>query len=403
MARLVLHAARLDGATSDSLVDVTVVDGVITAIDPASSTMPADAVDLGGMLVLPALAEPHAHLDKAFLAERVPNPTGDLMGAIVAMEEHRGSIDMADTIERATRAVELMISNGVTAIRTHADVTEANGLTSVEALVAVRERFAGRIHLEVCALTGWPSIGPQGATQRSLLRDAIAAGVDLVGGCPHLEDDPVAATDGFLEIAAEHGLPVDLHTDETLDPTRLALEHLARAVAAGFPHAVTASHCVSLGMQPAHRQREIAEAVAAAGVRVVALPHTNLFLQGRQHQQSMPRGLTAVAALRAAGAVVAAGADNLQDPFNPMGRGDPLETAALMVMAAHLLPHDAFASVSAAVRSVLGLAPAAVAVGAAADLMAVRASSVREALAFGPAGRVVVAGGAVVHDGRAAR
>ena len=46
----------------------------------------------------------------------------------------------------------------------------------------------------------------------------------------------------------------------------------------------------------------------------------------------MPRGLTAVRALLDAGVVVAAGADNLQDPFNPLGRACPFETAALMVL-----------------------------------------------------------------------
>jgi cytosine deaminase len=412
VSSLLLRGARLAG-DDDRRVDVEVTDTVITAITPASSTPTATTpattppatttIDLDGRLLLPAMAEPHAHLDKAFLAERIPNPTGDLMGAIVALDEHRDSIDLDDTVERAERAVRLMVSNGVTAIRTHADVSTTNGLTSVEAMLEVRSRVAHLVHLEICALTGSPSIGLVGADQRALLRDAIDTGVDLVGGCPHLEDDPVAATDLFLTTAAEHGLPVDLHTDETLDPNKLALEYLAHAVADGFPHRVTASHCVSLGMLHPDRQRAIAEAVAAAGIGVVALPHTNLFLQGRQHQQAMPRGLTAIGALRVAGVVVAAGADNLQDPFNPVGRGDPFETAALMVMAAHLLPGDAYASVSADVRTVLGLPPVTVAVGAPADLVAVAAGSVREAIAMGPGGRVVIARGTVVHDGRPAR
>ena len=99
----------------------------------------------------------------------------------------------------------------------------------------------------------------------------------------------------YLEIAAEHGLPVDLHTDETLDPAVGGLAELAELVAAtGFPHPVTASHCVSLGMQPVAQQQATAELVAAAGVAVVALPATNLYLQGRDYQQAMPRGLTAV-------------------------------------------------------------------------------------------------------------
>ena len=217
-------------------------------------------------------------------------------------------------------------------------------------------------------------VGPAGADHRALLRDALAAGADLVGGCPHLEDDGdiEAATDVLLEIAAEAGVGVDLHTDETLDPAVLGLEYLARRVLAGFSLPVTASHCVSLGQNNAPEQQRIAELVAAAGIGVITLPHTNLWLGGRG-QQPVPRGLTAVDALRRAGVAVAAGADNLQDPFNPMGRACPFETASLMVLVAHDLPTMAWESVSTQSRRVLGLPDGAIAVGAPADLVAVPA------------------------------
>jgi cytosine/creatinine deaminase len=393
---LLLRNATLDDGSS---ADVLLADGRIAAIGPdAGADVSAERVDLTGHLLVPSLAEPHAHLDKAFLAETVLNPTGDLMGAILAMRDHHPSITVEDTTARATRAVELMLSQGVTAIRTHADTVATSGLLSVEALIAVREQFRGLVDIQVVALTGWPTTGAEGAEHRALLRAAIDAGIDAVGGCPHLEDDPDGATDFFLDIAGEHGLPLDLHTDETLDPHALGLEQLARRVLdTQFEPLVTASHCVSLGVQTEARQREIAELVAEAGIGVVALPHTNLFLQGRDHQSAMPRGLTAVKALRAAGVTVCAGADNLQDPFNPVGRGDPLETAGLMIMAAHLLPDQAFAAVSSDVRRVIGIPPVTISVGAPADLVAIPARTVREAIAFGPARRhVFVAGRRVV-------
>ncbi|MEP7113840.1 MAG: amidohydrolase family protein [Ilumatobacteraceae bacterium] len=337
-----------------------------------------------GYLLLPAFAEPHAHLDKAFLAERVDNPTGDLMGAILAMERARDSITLTDTIERAERAARLLAANGCTAIRTHVDLTVTGRLTSVAALIDVRDRLRGLVEIQVAALCAWPSIGDEGTEQRALVREAVDMGIDVVGGCPHLETDPAAANDNLLTLAAQAGLPVDLHTDETLNPEMLALEDLAERVAAtGFPHGVTASHCVSLGLQSPYRQQEVAEKVAAAGISVIALPHTNLFLQGRGSQVCMPRGVTAVKALRAAGVNVAAGADNLQDPFNPVGRGDPLETAALMIMTAHVLPADALDMVTSAARTAMGLAPSD-------DHVAVRACSIREAIAFGPPDRRVV-------------
>ena len=392
MADLSITNARLADGT---LATVHIVDGVIAA-HPGSSVVTLDAA---GRLVLPAMAEAHAHLDKAFLADTVPNPTGDLMGAIVNIEAARDRITESDTEARAERAARLIAANGATAIRTHADLTEANGFMSINALLRVRDRLADIVHIEVFALCGWPSIGSAGADQRAMLRDAIALGIDGVGGCPHLEDDPAAANDSFLTIAAEAGLAVDLHTDETLDRTRFALEDLAdRVLHSGFPNRVAASHCVSLVMQPESVQQRVAEKLAAAGISVVALPSSNLFLQGRDQPVGTPRALTAINALRTAGVNIAAGADNLQDPFNPIGRGDCLETAALMIMAGHVLPSDSYTMVSNAVRSVMGFPSAGTTVGDVADLVILPAATIREAIAFAPPGRVVIRAGKIVSQ-----
>ena len=381
----IVHAAVTDGPQ-----DVLVLDGVISEIAPSIAVAADETIDLAGHLLAPSAVEPHAHLDKAFLSEQVPNPRGDLMGAIEAMDANRHLLDVEHIVERAERAARLMASNGYRLVRTHADVTVEHGLRSVEALDEVRRRVAGIIDIEVVALCDWPVVGPAGADQRSLLHDALDAGADLVGGCPHLEDggDTRGATEVFLQIATDHGVGVDLHTDETLDPEVLGLVDLAELVLAGFEHRVTASHCVSLGMQDARRQAEIAELVATAGISVIALPHTNLFLQGRGHAP-MPRGLTAVAALRSAGVNVAAGADNLQDPFNPVGRACPFETAGLMIMTAHLLPDEAWASVTANAAAATNAAGVALTPGSPADLVAIRAATIREAIAFGSPDRLV--------------
>lgn len=383
---------------SGVVTSLRIVDGVVAAVGVAPQD--GDAVlDARGSLVLPAMVEPHAHLDKAYLSETVPNETGDLMGAILGMTAHAGRITRSDTQERAERAARAYAANGATVIRTHVDLTEEVGLESLLAVLAARDRVRDVVDVEIVALSGWPICGVAGDTQRGLLRDAIAAGADVVGGCPHLDPESEDALDLFLAVAADAGLPVDLHSDEHLDPTRSTLEFLARAVeSSGFPNGVTASHCVSLCLRPIDEQRRVADALAAAGVHVVALPSTNLFLQGRDHQQAMPRALAPVAALRAAGVNVAAGWDNLQDPFNPMGRGDCLETAALMAMAGHLLPADAYHAVSNAGRRVMGLPDAGTDVGQVADLVLVAERSVRAAIAGAPSGRIVVRRGDVVSS-----
>jgi cytosine deaminase len=387
-ASILTNATLIDGKVTKVLID----GSVVTAIgDDVAAPAGADVVDLDGYLLLPAAVEPHAHLDKAFLAELVHNPTGDLMGAIEAMQANRDVMDATGIVARAERAARLMAANGYTAVRTHADLTIEHGLRSVESLIEVRRRVADVIDMEIVVLAGWPICGTAGIETRALVREALDMGADLVGGCPHLETyvggDIETSTDLLLEIATEHGVGVDLHTDETLDPSANGLDVLARRVLDGFALGATASHCVSLGTQPAGQQRETAERVAAAGVHVVALPHTNLFLQGRG-EVPMPRGLTAIPALRAAGVNVAAGADNLQDPFNPVGRACPFETAGLMIMAAHDLPDQAWRSVSDAPARAMGRR-AELEVGAGADLVAVRAATVREAIAFGPSDRIV--------------
>jgi cytosine deaminase len=356
-------------------------------------------IDGNGGLLTESLVETHAHLDKAYLAELIPNPTGDLMGAITAMIANRHVMTVENTIERAERAVRTMVRHGVTRIRTHADVTEENGLTSVEALLEVRRRTAAIVDLEIVALLGWPVSGSRGEAHRRLAREAVGMGVDLVGGCPHLDDDAVMANAELVNLAGELGVPLDLHADEHTDAHRTSLQNLAeRVISTGFEHGVTASHCVSLGMQDVDTQRATAEKLSEAGIGVVALPHTNLFLQGRDMQSAMPRGLTAVKHLRDAGVRVAAGSDNLQDPFNPIGRGDPLEAAGLMILTAHLLPEEAFASVSTVAREVVGARAAGPSVGAVADLMLTAVASVREMIAVGGPRSFVMRRGVVVHS-----
>ena len=383
--------------------DVSITGEKISAINLSADDVISDmqdqqAIDGKGALLTTSLAEPHAHLDKAFLSERVGNPTGDLMGAINAMEANRHLMTIDDTIARAERAVRLMVSNGVTAIRTHADVTEWNSLDAIEALTEVRNRTRDIVEIQIVALLGWPLSGDLGHANLTLGKKAIELGADILGGCPHLDVDPVGANIALLRLATELGCALDLHTDEHTDAHRVSLEDLAeRVMATKFAHSVTASHCVSLGMQTEEVQQRISEKVAQANIGVVALPHTNLFLQGRENLTAPPRGLTAISKLRMAGVRVAAGADNLQDPFNPLGSGDPLETAALMVLAAHQLPSDAFDAISNTAKSVIGTAQSHLKIGDRADLMLTQAESLREAIANRSARSMVMHRGKLTH------
>src|SRR5215207_187044 len=371
---LLLSGARL---ASGQVVDVRLRAARIEAVG-APGTLPpaAERLDLSGYLLLPAPADPHAHFDTALTADRIPNPSGDLDGAIQAWLDYQGTVARDDFVDRATQAALLGLANGSTAIRTHVGIYGPVGIKAVEALLEVQERLRGLVDLQLVALTVQLT-GPECADLRAMLRAAMELGANVVGGCPHLDPRPIA-----------------FHTDETLDPTMLYLPHFAALViTTGFPHGTTASHCVSLGMQPSERAAEVAAQVAAAGMAVVCNPQTNLFLQARGQLTAPVRGLTALRPLLDAGVTVAGGGDNLRDPFNPVSRADPLETASLLVTAGHLTPEEAYTAVSTGARAAMGLPEVQVAPGFPAELLAIQASSLGEAIAGGTS-RVVL------HQGR---
>lgn len=345
-------------------------------------------------LVLPAFVEPHAHLDKAYTADAVPNPAGDLAGAISGWLAYRPGIRPAAARARAERAVRSLVARGTTRVRSHLDTGADVDPAVVGEIVALREALAPVVELQLVALASRPITGAAGAQNRARLRAAIAAGVDLVGGAPWLEDEPRRALETLAGIASEAGLDLDLHVDETVDPRVLTLPDLADLAEAGFPGRITASHAVSLGSQDEGVQRGVAERLAAARVGVVALPGTNLFLQERGVRVGPARGLTAVRSLLDAGVVLAGGADNLRDPFNAVGTTDPLATAGLLVAAGHLTVAEALAAVSTAAREVTDLSTRPGAAGA--DVVALRVGSVGDALADQPGERVTVRNGVVV-------
>jgi cytosine deaminase len=298
-----------------------------------------------------------------------------------------------DIRARALSALRRFVAAGTTVVRCQTGCGPLSGVTAVEVLAALRDDVAGVVRLEVVAHAAVPEGGA--AAHRALLRRAVDAGADLIGGNPCIEADPAQALATCFEVAAERGCGVDLHVDESTDPSVLTLPEVARH-AREHEVPVTAAHCVSLGSLPAGRAREVAGQVATAGVGVVALPSTNLYLQGRSGARHGVRGLTAIDVLRTAGVTVAAGSDNVQDPFNPMGRCDPLETASLLVTAGHQPVSVAAAMVGPRARALLGLPPAGPVPGAVADLVALRADGPGDAVARAPNDRIVWRHGRVV-------
>ncbi|MEW1779039.1 amidohydrolase family protein [Streptomyces sp. NPDC086777] len=376
-AALLLCGARLtDGRT----VDVRLGCGRIEAVGTAGSLAPGPArtggtrVDLSGYLLLPAPAEPHAHGDTALSAE------------------HDGpvSYEPEDVQRRATEAALLQLGHGTTAVRAHVRVGDVQGLGALAAVLQARRSLRGLAELTAVAM---PRVltGIAGADGLAMLRDAAKMGASVMGGCPDLDPDPTGYAEAVLEVASEHGCPVDLHTDAT-DPARLA--RLA-AMAGGMRPGVVLGPCAGLARLPAEVATRIADQLAAAGVTVVCLPQGGCGAVDR-------RGTPPVRLLRAAGVRIAAGSGALRDLSNPVGRGDPLEAAYLLASRHGLRPEDAYDAVSAASRAALGLPEVRVEAGFPAELLAVRGDHLAGALSLAYS-RIVVHRGRVVARTSAVR
>jgi cytosine deaminase len=373
-AALLLCGARLtDGRT----VDVRLSGGRIEAVGTAGSLAGARGagtrVDLKGYLLLPAPADPHTHADTALSGDAGPV-----------------SYDPRDVQRRATEAALLHLGHGATAVRAHVRLGEVQGLGALTAVLRARRSLRGLIDLTTVAM---PRVltGVAGADGLAMLRDALKMGACAVGGCPDLDPDPTGYVEAVLEVAAEHGRPVDLHTDAA-DPARLA--RLA-AMAGGLRPGVTVGPCGALARLPETAAGRTADRLAAAGVTVVCLPQGGC--GGVQE-----RGAAPVRLLRAAGVRVAAGSGALRDVSNPVGRGDPLEAAYLLASREGLSPEDAYDTVSASARAALGLPEVRVEAGFPAELLAVRGDGLAGALSLAYS-RIVVHGARVVARTSAVR
>lgn len=297
-----------------------------------------ESIDAQGGLVTAGFVDCHVHLDKALIADDLQeNQSGTLSEAIENIHTRKAQYDIEDVRDRAIRSIELHVERGCTRIRTHVDVDTIGELIPLKGVLAAREACADIADVQIVAF-------PQEGIQQDegtghLLARALEEGADVIGGMPDNErtaSDTRAHVDHCLDLAQEFDVAVDMHVDETDDPTARSLEYLATQTIERGLDDVTAGHTCALAAYDEAHARRVIERAQAAGLKFVTNPPTNLLLQGRHDQHPRRRGITRVDQLRNAGLTVAAGQDCLHDGFYPYGRASMLETALLTAHAAHL-------------------------------------------------------------------
>jgi cytosine/creatinine deaminase len=382
---LVIRKARLPDGRAD--IDLMLQAGRIAAIGPALVVPEGcEEINAEGFLVSPPFVDAHFHMD-ATLSHGIPrvNESGTLLEGIRLWGELKPQLTEERIAERALRYCDWAVARGLLAIRSHVDVCD-DRLLAVRALLAVKKRISPYIDLQLVAF-------PQDGLLRSPnamanLRRALDLGVDVVGGIPHHERtmaDGAESVRMLCELAAERGLPVDMHCDETDDPNSRHIETLAfHTQRLGLQGRVTGSHLTSMHSMNNNYASKLIALMAESGVHAIANPLINITLQGRYDTYPKRRGMTRVPELMAAGVTVAFGHDCVMDPWYPMGSGDMLEVAQMGLHVAQMTSPSGmracFDAVTTNPARILGLPDLGLHVGARADLVLLQARSPEEAI-----------------------
>lgn len=388
-----------DAGEGLAAVDIALADGRIAAVLPAGSPAgPAGAarLEMAGGQVWPGFVDCHTHLDKGHIWPRAENPDGTFTAALTAVERDRvAHWDTADLRRRCEFGLRCAYAHGTVAIRSHLDSRPPQHRISWPLFSELRAAWAGRIELQAVALVAIDEIaGPFGEE----LADLVAAESGVLGCFTYMAPDLRGLLDRVFALAAERGLELDFHVDETLDPAACSLRAIAEtALRRRFTGQILCGHCCSLAAQEPAEAEATLDLVAAAGIAVIGLPLCNLYLQDRVPGRTPRlRGITLLHEMAARGIPLALASDNCRDPFYGYGDHDPLEVFREAVRIAHLdRPVGAWpAAVTRTPATLMGLsARKLITPGAPADLILFKARRYSELLSRPQADRVVLRAG----------
>ena len=398
---LITNANLPDGRTGQS---IAVRDGKIVEVSPSITADATQTIDAAGMLVSPPFVDAHFHMD-ATLSYGMPrvNESGTLLEGIALWGELKPHLTQDALIERALAYCDWAVAKGLLAIRSHVDICDPR-LLAVEALLHVKVKVKPYLDLQLVAFPQDGVLRSPGALEN--LKRSLDLGVDVVGGIPHFErtmSEGATSVKLLMELAAERGLPVDMHCDETDDPMSRHIETLTyETQRLGMQGRVTGSHLTSMHSMDNYYVSKLIPLMAEARMNVVANPLINITIQGRHDTYPKRRGMTRVPELMQAGINVAFGHDCVMDPWYSLGTGDMLEVAHMGLhvaqMTAQAQMKACFDAVTMNAAKVFGLQNYGIAPGCNADFVLLQATDAIEALRTRATRLAVIRRGKVVSQ-----
>jgi cytosine deaminase len=396
---IVRNATLPDGRTKQ---DIAIRSGRIVAIAPNIDVSDAEEIHAAGHLVSPPFVDVHFHMD-ATLSLGLPrlNVSGNLLEGIALWGELKPLLTPEAVSERALRYCDLAVSQGLLAIRSHVDICD-DRLLAVDALIEVKRQVAPYLDLQLVAFPQDGYYRSAGAQEN--LKRALDRGVEVVGGIPHFERsfaDGTASVRALCEIAADRGLRVDMHCDETDDPLSRHVETLAaETMRLGLQGRVAGSHLTSMHSMDNYYVSKLLPLMAEAEMAAIANPLINILIQGRHDTYPKRRGMTRIPEMWQHGIACAFGHDCVMDPWYSLGSGDMLDVAHMAIHVGQLTGRSAmqraFEAVTSEPAKIMGLEGYGLEVGCYGDLVILQARDPIEAIRLKATRLAVIRRGRVI-------
>ena len=380
------------------LCNITIANGTITELSSVTASTDS-TIDAQGNLVIPGLIDAHFHLDKALLLDRYPAQEGTFAEALRETSRLKQEFTTEDIQARASRAIESAIGFGITAMRSHVEVDSSVGLMGMEALLPLRSRYQDLITLQLAVfaqegITNQPGI-------EALLRKAMAIGGDAIGSAPYVDPNPEQNVCVVFDIAQEFDRNIDFHLDFLDNDEPLLLPFvIAETIRRGWQGRVCVGHMTKLAGLSPEALRAIAPQIRDAGISVLALPASDLYMMGRKDSHNVRRGVAPVHQLAELGVTTGLATNNVQNLFTPFGDGDVLKLCTLLAQVLQLgtiAQHQRCLDMATTLAArAIGIENHSLAVGNPADLVILEAKSVSQAIGTAPVGRTVIKQGKAI-------
>lgn len=396
---ILIKQARL--SDNEGLQDVGIKDGKIVAISGDLTDKAVTVIEAQGRVLIPGLVESHIHLDKALIADRKPNKSGTLQEAIKVTAALKPTFTEVDIYHRAKTALEMIISHGVTAVRTHAEFDPAQGFSGFKTIMKLKEEYRELIDMQVVAFPQEGIFKAPGTEK--MMYEAMEMGADVVGGIPYNDAPADKHIDLVFEIAKKYDKDIDLHQDFSDEATDISIEYLCKkTITENYQGRVSVGHLTALHALEPERLKDILVLMSEAQISVMALPATDLHLGARNDGYNVRRAVTPIRKLRDAGVNVCLATNNIRNAFTPYGNGDLMQIAMLAIPVGHLGGADDLPTVLPMITEnpakAIGLSNYGIKVGNKADLVLLDTKVMADAIIDIPERNYVIKNGKITVE-----